>query len=67
MTERQQDQEKLRVFDGLPLGTDKVLALSPDCLRAVLDALMTVTVAPVGKGGYTFHRDRVAIEWKQDA
>lgn len=35
-------------MDGIPLGTDKVAAvvdgLSPDRLRGVLDAIMTVTV-----------------------
>ena len=52
---RQQDQERLRVFQDLPLGTpevvDAVRALSPDRFRAVVDVLMTVTVAPVGKSG----------------
>ena len=42
---RQQDQERLRVFDGIPLGTPKVAAavqrLSPDRFRAVIDLLMT--------------------------
>ena len=53
---RQQDKEKLRVFHGLPLGqpevADAVARCSPDRLRAVLAVLMTVTVAPVGKGGH---------------
>src|SRR4029077_8246286 len=47
---RQQDQERLRVFDGLPLGrpevADAVARLSPDRFRAVLAVLGTVTVAP---------------------
>ena len=70
IAKRQQDQERLRVFDGIPLGTDevaeKVRQLSPDRLRAVIDVLMAVTVAPVGKGGYVFHRERVAIAWKSE-
>lgn len=67
----QQDSERLRVFDGLPLGTpevaDKVTALSPDRLRAVMDVLMTVTVLPVGKGhrvnGDRYDPGRVVVEW----
>ena len=40
---RQHDQERLRVFDGLPLGkpevADALASLSPDRFRAVLDVL----------------------------
>ena len=65
---RQQDQERLRVFDGLPLGrpevADAVERLSPDRLRAVLAVLMTVTVAPVGKGGHVFDPERVQVNWR---
>ena len=65
---RQQDQEKLRVFDGIPLGepeaADAVSRLSPDRLRAVLAVLATVTVAPVGKGGYVFNPQRVQVVWR---
>ena len=65
---RQQDQERLRVFDGLPLGkpevVDAIKKLSPDRLRAVLDVLMTVTVAPVGKGGHVFNPERVQVNWR---
>ena len=68
ITERQQDQERRRVFDGIPLGTrevaDKVRRLSPDRLRAVINVLMTVTITPVGKGGYVFNPDRVVVGWK---
>ncbi|OSC22104.1 serine recombinase [Mycobacterium vulneris] len=53
---RQQDQERLRVFDGLPLGRPEVAEtiekLSPDRLRAVLAVVATITVTPCGKGGY---------------
>ena len=65
---RQQDQERLRVFDGIPLGkpkvADAIAALSPDRFRAVLDVLATVTVAPVGKGGKVFNPERVQVNWK---
>lgn len=53
---RQQDQERLRVFDGLPLGkpevAEAVRELSADRLRAVMAVLVTIAVAPCGKGGY---------------
>ena len=68
--ERQrQDQDKLRVFDGLPLGTpevaDAVQNLSADRFRAVLDVLVTLVVMPVGKaGGKVFDPDRVEPRWK---
>jgi len=70
IAKRQQDQELLRVFEGLPLGTDKVgekvEKLSPDRPRAVIDVWMTVTVAPVGKGYRVFNPDRVDVVWKED-
>lgn len=66
--QRQQDQERLRVFNGLPLGTpqvvERVRALSPDRLRAVIDVLVTFTVAPVGKGGQVFNEQRVRVIWR---
>ena len=65
---RQQDQQRLRVFDGLPLGrpevADAVKRLSPDRFRAVLAVLATVTVAPVGKGGRVFNPERVQVNWR---
>ncbi|MGA9362629.1 MAG: recombinase family protein [Mycobacterium sp.] len=64
---RQQDQERLRVFDGITLGTAEVAAevqrLSPDRLRAVIDLMMTVTVVPVGKGNKVFRPERIKVEW----
>lgn len=58
---RQQDQERLRVFDGLPLGTPEVIErvrrLSPDRLRTVIGVLAEFVVAPVGKGGNVFNPD----------
>jgi DNA invertase Pin-like site-specific DNA recombinase len=66
---KQQDQERLRVFDGIPLGTpqvaDAVQRLSPDRFRAVINLLMTVTVMPVGKGRHVFDPDRVVAEPKR--
>jgi DNA invertase Pin-like site-specific DNA recombinase len=65
---KQQDQERLRVLDGIPLGTPQVAAavarLSPDRFRAVVDLLMTVTVMPVGKGNgrNTFASERVRVK-----
>ncbi len=70
---QQQDQDMLRVFDGIPLGAheaaDAVADLSPDRFRAVLGVLGTVTVAPVGKGhrpanGVRFDRERVHIDFR---
>lgn len=64
----QQDQERLRVFDGIPLGTPEVgkaiAGLSADRYRAVLGVLGTITVAPVGKGGTAFNPDRVSVDWR---
>lgn len=64
----QQDAERLRVFDGIPLGTPEVAEaiaeLSPDRFRAVLDVLAEVVIAPVGKGGKVFRPDRVAVNWR---
>ena len=65
---REQDQERLRVFDQIPLGTPDAVAavegLSPDRLRAVMNVLMTVTVMPVGKGSHVFNPRRVQVEWR---
>ena len=65
---RRQDQERLRVLDGIPLGTDevaeKVAALSPDRLRKALDLLAVITVLPVGRGHKVFDRKRVDVQWK---
>ncbi|ORA12608.1 recombinase family protein [Mycobacterium asiaticum] len=65
---KEQDTERLRVFDGIPLGTLEAAAavkqLSPDRLRAVMDVLMTVTVAPTGKGGHVFNPERVQVNWR---
>jgi DNA invertase Pin-like site-specific DNA recombinase len=64
---RQHDDEKLRLFADLPLGqpavADAVNRLSPDRFRAVLDVLMTVTIAGVGKGSHVFNPDRVQVNW----
>jgi DNA invertase Pin-like site-specific DNA recombinase len=66
---QQQDSERLRVFDGIPLGkaevADAIHELSPDRFRAVLDVLCTVTIAPVGKvGRVPFNPERVQVKWR---
>jgi DNA invertase Pin-like site-specific DNA recombinase len=65
---RQQDQERLRVFDGIPLGKPEAVAavkkLSPDRFRAVVDVLMAPTVMPVGKGGHAFDPERLKPNWQ---
>jgi DNA invertase Pin-like site-specific DNA recombinase len=66
---RQQDSERIRVFDGIPLGEPQAAAaiaeLSPDRFRAVLDVLMTVTISPVGRSGRVFNPQRVQVDWRQ--
>jgi DNA invertase Pin-like site-specific DNA recombinase len=65
---RQQDAERLRGFDGIPLGkpevVDAIKELSPDRLRAVIDVLVEFVVAGIGKGGNTFRPERVAVNWR---
>ncbi len=65
---KEEDAERVRVFDGIPLGTPEagaaVEALTPDRFRAVLRVVVDVTIAPVGKGGKVFHKDRVKLKWK---
>ena len=65
---KEEDAERVRVFDGIPLGTPEagaaVEALTPDRLRAVMRVLMDVAIAPTGKGGHVFHKDRVQVKWK---
>lgn len=66
--QRQQDQERLRVFDGIPLGTPQaanaIRNLSPDRFRAALAVLAEFVVAPVGKGGRIFNPERVKVNWR---
>jgi hypothetical protein len=65
---REHDAERLRVFDGLPLGrpevAEAVKELSADRLRAVIDVLVEFVVAPVGKGGHVFNPERVRVAWR---
>jgi cytochrome c-type biogenesis protein CcmH/NrfG len=65
---RQQDEERLRVLDGIPLGGPEVAGaiqkLSPDRFRAVMALLLTVTVLPVGKGRHVFKPERVQVNWR---
>jgi DNA invertase Pin-like site-specific DNA recombinase len=62
----QVDADRLRVLDGIPLGTAEVAEalaeLSTDRYRAVIDLLLTVTVNPVGKCGNVFRADRIVVE-----
>lgn len=65
------DAERLRVFDGIPLGTTEVAAAvklladeQPDRYRAIIDLLVTVTVAPVGKRGNQFDPERIQVVWR---
>ncbi|MFL0240806.1 recombinase family protein [Mycobacterium sp. SMC-17] len=68
---QEQDQDRLRVMDGLPLGTPEVAQalaeLTPGRYRAVVDLVCTVTVLPVGKGRRpdAQPRDRLAIDFRQ--
>jgi DNA invertase Pin-like site-specific DNA recombinase len=66
---RQNDQEMLQVFEGIPLGTpeavDAVHDLSPDRFRAVIGVLMAPVVKSVGKGGHVFNPDRLQPNWKR--
>ena len=66
----EQDQERIRVLDGIPLGTPAavgaVKALSADRFRAVMRLLMRVTIEPVGRGNQrVFDPERVTVEWVQ--
>ena len=65
---RQRDQERLRVFEDIPIGTpgaiDAAKELSPDRFRAVVDVLATITVEPVGKHGHVFNGYRVQVDWR---
>ncbi|MGH3633926.1 MAG: recombinase family protein, partial [Mycobacterium sp.] len=64
----QQSAERLRIFDGIPLGrpeaADAIRQLSADRFKSVLGVLATVTVAGVGKGGHTFKADRIQFDWR---
>lgn len=63
------DAEGVRVFDGIPLGTEQAVAaleqLSPDRQRAVLNVLAKdIVVEPVGRGGgHVFNPDRIKVIW----
>jgi DNA invertase Pin-like site-specific DNA recombinase len=65
----QRNNELVRVFEGIPLGTPQAAAavrkLSADRFRAVVDVLVTVTIEPVGqRGGKVFNPDRVSYDWR---
>lgn len=66
--QRERDAERVRVLDGIPLGTPEAVAavaeLAPDRLRAVVALLCEqVRVAVTGKGGHVFKPDRVRFVW----
>jgi DNA invertase Pin-like site-specific DNA recombinase len=66
---RQQDHDRRRVLDGIPVGTpeaaDALLNLSDARFRAVLDVFTVVTIAAVGKGrGKVFQPERVDVQWR---
>ncbi len=69
----QADAERSRILDDIPLGTgavaEAIFSLSPDRFRAVIAALMSVTIRPVGKGhrgagGQRFDPDRIMVAWR---
>jgi DNA invertase Pin-like site-specific DNA recombinase len=66
---RQNDQEMLQVFEGIPLGDpeayDSVCLLPPDRFRAVVNVLMAPVIQPVGKGGHVFNADRFHPNWRR--
>jgi DNA invertase Pin-like site-specific DNA recombinase len=65
---KERDAERVRVLDGIPLGTPEavgaVAKLSPDRLRAVVSLLCKqVRVVSFGKGGNTFKPERIKFLW----
>ena len=62
----QVDADRLRVLDGIPLGTaevaDALADLSTDRYRAVIDLLLTITVNPIGRCGNVFRAERITVE-----
>lgn len=73
LDQQSRDRERVRVFDGVPLGeqdvADAIDRLTPDRLRAILTALCEITVKPVGKGhrgvgGDRFDPERIQVTWK---
>jgi len=66
---QQQDEEMRQVLDGIPLGRSEavqaVKGLTPDRFRAVMKVLLTVTVAPVGKGSHVFNERRITVDWQR--
>jgi DNA invertase Pin-like site-specific DNA recombinase len=66
---QQEDEEMRQVLDGIPLGRSEavqaVKELTPDRFRAVMRVLLTVTVAPVGKGSHVFNERRITVDWQR--
>lgn len=68
--QRERDAERVRVLDGIPLGTPEavgaVAKLSPDRLRAVVALLCKqVRVVAIGKSGNVFNPERIKFDWWQ--
>lgn len=67
------DASKARVFADVPLGSDRVYKafakMDTDRQRAVINAMLTATVMPVGKGYRPeqgrFDPERIVIEWRR--
>lgn len=62
---QEQDAEKLRVLDGIPLGRPEAIQavadLSPDRFRALVTLICRITVMPVGKGSHLFNPRRIVV------
>lgn len=67
---RMTDAVQARVFDGIPLGSERVFdivkGMDVDRQRAIVSALLYATVQPVGKRGRVpFDPERVIVEWRR--
>ena len=63
------DANKTRVFDGVIGAADPGAVwdgLPLDRKRALIDVLMTVTIAPVGRAGRGFDPESVDIAWRTE-
>jgi DNA invertase Pin-like site-specific DNA recombinase len=64
-----EDPEKVNIYEGV-IGAKDVrkafLGLDLGRQRTIVDALMTITVNPVGKGARVFDPDSIDRPWKKD-
>jgi DNA invertase Pin-like site-specific DNA recombinase len=64
---RQRDQERRRIFEGIPLGKPEAVAavreLSADRFRAVVAVVARIRVDPVGKGSHVYDPERLKVKW----